>query len=125
MKFIVDMNLSPRWVDELSRHGWEAEHWSSIGPGNALDTHNMDHAPNSDGIVLTQDVDFGEILSASGLGKPSVVQIRAQDTSPETIGPRLIAAIHQSRAELDAGAFLSIDPVRSRMRVLPLTRRSQ
>lgn len=33
MKLIVDMNLSPRWVDLLVSVGFEAAHWSSIGVG--------------------------------------------------------------------------------------------
>ena len=31
MKLLVDMNLSPSWVDRLVRHGFEAVHWSTIG----------------------------------------------------------------------------------------------
>ncbi|MDR1307614.1 MAG: DUF5615 family PIN-like protein [Treponema sp.] len=38
MKILVDMNLSPRWVDFLSGNGIEAVHWSSIGPPDAPDT---------------------------------------------------------------------------------------
>lgn len=31
MKLIVDMNLSPRWVEFLAGAGIEAVHWSMIG----------------------------------------------------------------------------------------------
>ena len=31
MKLLVDMNLSPSWVERLARHGFEAVHWSTIG----------------------------------------------------------------------------------------------
>ena len=36
MKLLVDMNLSPSWVDRLARHGFEAVHWSTIGRGALL-----------------------------------------------------------------------------------------
>ena len=36
MKLLVDMNLSPGWVDRLGRHGFEAVHWSTIGAATAL-----------------------------------------------------------------------------------------
>jgi predicted nuclease of predicted toxin-antitoxin system len=123
MKFIVDMNLTPKWVRELAGNGWEARHWASIGQSNAADIHIIDYARANHCVIVTQDLDFGTILSESGSHKPSVVQIRAKDTSPETIGPRVIAAIFGATQELSAGAFLSIDPVRSRLRVLPMTPR--
>ena len=31
MKLLVDMDLSPGWVDRLRQHGFEAVHWSTIG----------------------------------------------------------------------------------------------
>ncbi len=30
VKLLVDMNLSPRWVERLVRHGFEGVHWSTI-----------------------------------------------------------------------------------------------
>ena len=37
VKIIVDMNLSPRWVQTLRAGGVEAEHWGTIGLPNAPD----------------------------------------------------------------------------------------
>jgi predicted nuclease of predicted toxin-antitoxin system len=31
MKTVIDMNLSPRWVQVLKDAGFEAAHWSAIG----------------------------------------------------------------------------------------------
>ena len=31
MKILIDMNLSPMWVQFLVSHGIEAVHWSTIG----------------------------------------------------------------------------------------------
>jgi hypothetical protein len=33
IRLLIDMNLSPEWVAELGRHGFDAVHWSSIGGG--------------------------------------------------------------------------------------------
>ncbi|SBT07665.1 conserved hypothetical protein [Candidatus Accumulibacter aalborgensis] len=52
--------------------------------------------------------------------KPSVVQIRAEDVSPNAIGKQVIVALLQMAAELEEGALLTIDPNRTRLRVLPL-----
>ena len=37
MKLLVDMNLSPSWVERLARHGFEAVHWSTFGAATAPD----------------------------------------------------------------------------------------
>jgi len=37
VKLLVDMNLSPSWVARLTRHGFEAVHWSIIGAATAPD----------------------------------------------------------------------------------------
>jgi predicted nuclease of predicted toxin-antitoxin system len=41
MKLLVDMNLSPRWVDLLADAGIDAAHWSSLGRPNAPDSEIM------------------------------------------------------------------------------------
>jgi predicted nuclease of predicted toxin-antitoxin system len=37
MKLLIDMNLSPRWVNLLADAGIDATHWSMLGAANALD----------------------------------------------------------------------------------------
>jgi predicted nuclease of predicted toxin-antitoxin system len=48
-----------------------------------------------------------------------VVQIRAEDISVEAIGSQIVAALRQARDELKVGALLTIDHVRTRLRLLP------
>ena len=120
MKLLVDMNLSPRWVDTLSSAGIAAAHWSTLGANNAPDSEIMIYASSNDYVVLTHDLDFGAILAATQGRKPSVVQIRADDVSPSVIGAQVITALRQMASELENGALLVIDPSRTRLRVLPL-----
>ncbi len=72
--------------------------------------------------MLTHDLDFSAILAATHGDKPSVVQIRSEDVSPDVIGGLVIDALRQMSAELDEGALLTVDPNRTRLRVLPLYR---
>ncbi|MBS1800973.1 MAG: DUF5615 family PIN-like protein [Acidobacteria bacterium] len=120
MKLLVDMNLSPRWVEFLASQEFEAVHWSAVGRADAADTELMSYAAANDLIVLTHDLDFSTILAATHGEKPSVVQIRANDLRPETIGASVAGALHQMAAELADGALLTIDPQRTRVRLLPL-----
>lgn len=120
MKLLVDMNLSPRWVGMLDDAGFEAAHWSARGAKNAPDSEIMAYAKANDYVVLTHDLDFGAILAATHGERPSVVQIRAEDVSPDVIGTQVVAALRQMASELDEGALLTVDSNRTRLRVLPL-----
>lgn len=123
MKLLVDMNLSPRWVKLLADAGLEAVHWSTLGAANAPDLEIMAFAKARGYVVLTHDLDFSAILAATHGDKPSVVQIRSEDLSPDVIGRRVIDALRQMTAELEEGALLTVDPNRTRLRVLPLLSR--
>lgn len=120
MRVLVDMNLSPRWIPYLSAAGFDAAHWSSLGRPDTSDRDIMAFAAANRFVVLTHDLDFGAMLAATqGLG-PSVVQLRADDLRPESIGPHVVAALRQMTVELAAGALLSVDPTRARLALLPL-----
>lgn len=80
----------------------------------------MAYAHANDYVVLTHDLDFGAILAATHGEKPSVAQIRAEDVSPEVIGKQVIVALQQMASELEEGALITVDPNRTRVRVLPL-----
>jgi predicted nuclease of predicted toxin-antitoxin system len=120
MKLLLDMNLTPRWVPYLEGAGFEVLHWSKIGPANAPDEKIMAYAAKHGLVVLTHDLDFSAILAATIGKKPSVVQVRAQNISPEAIGTQVVTALRHTDAELEAGALLTIDPDRTRIRLLPL-----
>ena len=122
MKFLIDMNLSPRWVEFLQVEGWESVHWSDVGRPDATDHELMKWARDEGRIVLTHDLDFGAMLAATQATSPSVAQIRAQDVRPELLAPLLITVLRKYENELAEGALLVADHVRSRVRILPLTR---
>lgn len=117
------MNLSPRWIGRLTRSGLQAVHWSTVGRVDSPDTEIMAYAATNDYVVLTHDLDFSAILAATHGEKPSVVQIRSEDVSPDVIGTKVVAALRQMTPELEAGALLTVDPTRTRLRLLPLQAR--
>lgn len=120
MKLLLDMNLSPRWVAFLTRSGFEAVHWSTIGPENATDAEIITHARANEFVLLTHDLDFSAILAATRDAKPSVVQLRTDNSSPEAIGIQVVAALRQAESALREGALISLDTRRARLRLLPL-----
>jgi predicted nuclease of predicted toxin-antitoxin system len=120
VKLLVDMNLSPSWVDRLARHGFEAVHWSTIGTATAPDSEILTWANEHGFVVITNDLDFSAILAASTGASPSVVQIRTQDLLSDAVVTIVAQAIDAHRESIEGGALLSIDEAGTRVRVLPL-----
>ena len=122
MKFLIDMNLSPEWVQVLQSEGWDSVHWSEIGRPDATDSELMRWAREQGRVVLTHDLDFGAMLAATQATSPSVAQIRTQDVRPESLAPLLILVLRRYENELTEGALLIADRSRSRVRILPLNK---
>jgi predicted nuclease of predicted toxin-antitoxin system len=122
VKLLVDMNLSPSWVDRLARHGFEAVHWSSIGAATAPDVEILTSANEHEFVLITNDLDFSAILAAGAANGPSVVQIRTQDLLSDIVVSIVAQALEAHRKDIERGALLSIDEAGTRVRVLPLRR---
>lgn len=123
MKILIDMNLSPSWARVLNKAGIEAIHWSEIGLATTPDPAIMAYATANGFVILTNDLDFGIALAIANREKPSVAQIRGEDLRPVSIGNQVVQALRQMQVELEAGALLTIDPKRTRLRLLPLRNR--
>jgi len=120
VKLLVDMNLSPSWVERLTRHGFEAVHWSTIGAATAPDVEILAWANEHHFVVITNDLDFSAILAAGAVAGPSVVQLRTQDLLSEGAVRIVARALEAHREDLERGALLSIDEGGTRVRMLPL-----
>jgi predicted nuclease of predicted toxin-antitoxin system len=120
VKLLIDMNLSPAWVQTLEQHGHTALHWSTVGEGTASDSTLLKWANENGCVVFTNDLDFGAILAATGDSSPSVIQVRAQDVTPERLAGLVVRALAQHESIIEQGALITIDEARSRVRILPL-----
>ena len=120
MNVLVDMNLSPSWVERLVRQGLDAVHWSTIGAATAPDVEILTWANEHHFVVITNDLDFSAILAAGAVAGPSVVQLRTQDLLSEGAVRIVARALEAHREDLKRGALLSIDEGGTRVRMLPL-----
>lgn len=71
--------------------------------------------------MFTHDLDFGTLLAATQADSPSVIQVRTQNVLPDYLESIVISAIEQSRDFLTAGALVTINETRSRIRILPFS----
>jgi predicted nuclease of predicted toxin-antitoxin system len=120
MKLLVDMNLSPDWVPLLETYGLNAQHWSKIGAGNAPDTLLMQWAREHDHVILTQDLDFSQLLFATRDNGPSVVLLRMENEFEGGARAHVCRAILAAQNALVKGALLTISDHRVRLRHLPI-----
>ena len=122
MKILIDMNLSPEWVEVLEANGFPSRHWVSIGAPNAPDTELLNWARDHSHVVFTHDLDFGELLAATEAQGPSVIQVRTEDVAPAGLADYLVRVLRQFEGELNDGALVSVDRERARARILPIPR---
>jgi predicted nuclease of predicted toxin-antitoxin system len=120
VKILIDMNLSPAWVEFLAGHSIESMHWSAIGDPRAKDPAIMDYARDNGFVVFTHDLDFGSILASTHARGPSVIQARVEDPTPVAIGAVVVSTVVDHAELLRRGALITIDPDRLRTRILPI-----
>lgn len=120
MQFVADMGISPRTVAHLRQAGHDVVDLREIGLARAADHEILALAKRDGRTVLTHDLDFGDLLAASGDALPSVVLFRLPDMRPETLSRYVDAVIEQHAADLEAGSFLSMGERRVRVRALPI-----
>lgn len=90
LKFIADMNISPLTVERLKIERWDILRVSEIMDVRSGDTEILDYARNQDRTVITQDLDFSEILAIKGLSKPSLISLRLENAKPDFVSQRII-----------------------------------
>jgi len=120
MKILLDMNLSPEWINFFSENLIECVHWSYIGDAKAKDSEIFNFARNNDFVIFTHDLDFSALLAHSNSCGPSVIQIRAQNITPENCGITILTVLKDNINFLEQGAILIIEEFNHRVRILPL-----
>lgn len=85
-KLLLDMNLSPDWIPLLESVGTRRYIGRDLGAADAPGHEIMAWARNNGCLVLTQDLDFGALLHATGAVAPSVMQFRDHDVRPDSMG---------------------------------------
>lgn len=124
MNLLLDMNLSPVLARLLSSHGHDVVHWSEVGDHRATDVTILAWASEAGRVPGTHDLDLGAVLADTEAAGPNVIQIRVQDLlAPETAAT-IASAIDVASPAIQRGAIVTIHEARSRIRILPLHRRS-
>lgn len=120
MQFLGDMGVSLRVIEWLRAAGHDAVHLRDEGLQRLPNGDIFQKGLTEKRIVLTFDLDFGEILAGSAGQVVSVVLFRLHDTRTSHVMERLQTVLDQSAAELLAGAIIVVEEGRHRVRKLPV-----
>ncbi len=120
MKFLLDQGLPRSTVAALAQRGLLAEHVGELGMAAAADDAILEAARDRDAIVVTLDADFHSLLAASDASDPSVIRIRIQGLKGDEVARIVQQVVDAAKADLEAGAAVSVTRSRVGIRLLPL-----
>ncbi len=125
MKFLANMGISPVTVDFLCDLGHDAVHLHEEGLDRLSDTEILEKARHEERVLLTSDLDFGDLLAHSGAALPSLVIFRLINMRPESVNAHLVTLLSRFATELERGVIASVTEGRVRLRQLPITKDSE
>ncbi len=120
MRFLADMGVSMATVSTLRDLGEDVIHLREQGLHKMPDDRILTKAVDKKRIVLTFDLDFGELPAASRSQVPSVILFRMRNQTPAAVTPRLLEVIARCRSQLEIGAIVTVEDDGYRVRALPL-----
>lgn len=120
MRFLADMGVSMRVVEWLRSTGHDIVHLREQGLHRLPDGEIFAKAQRERRVVLTFDLDFGEIVAATGVKTASVILFRLKNTRSQHVIGRLETVLARSSADVERGAIVVVEDWRHRVRRLPL-----
>jgi predicted nuclease of predicted toxin-antitoxin system len=120
MRFLTDMGISPLTVAFLVGLGHDAVHLHEQGLDRMEDPAILEKARAEGRVLLTNDLDFGELMAASSARLPSVVIFRLRNMRPDRVNHYIREIVSQHAESLREGAIISVAEGQIRIRQLPI-----
>jgi predicted nuclease of predicted toxin-antitoxin system len=114
------MGVSSSTVRALKEDGHDAIHLRDEGLSRLADIDILEKARTEQRVVLTFDLDFGDLLASGAQSFPSVIIFRLRNETPRSVTNHLKQLIAQRTSDIDKGAIVIVEDTRHRLRRLPL-----
>ena len=114
------MGVSMSTVKALRDAGEEVTHLREQSLLTMPDDQIVAKAIREERVILTFDLDFGDLLAASGGRVPSVILFRMRNQTPAAVTLRLFEALRTCRDALATGAIVIVEDAAYRLRRLPI-----
>ena len=122
MRFLADVGVSNATVRVLRDLGHDVSHLFEQNLQRLSDAAILAKAVQEGRVVLTFDLDFGDLLAANRESLPSVITFRLRNQSPASVTPRLLQVISTRPRELLNGVVVIVEEGGYRLRRLPIER---
>ena len=120
MRFLADMGVAMGVVEWLREQGHDVVHLRDENLLRMPDPDIFRKAATERRVLLTFDLDFGEIVALSGQKNVSVVLFRLHNTRTPHVMDRLNVALEKTQQILPTGVIVVVEENRLRVRRLPL-----
>jgi predicted nuclease of predicted toxin-antitoxin system len=120
MRFLLDMGISPQVANFLRNAKHDALHLNDEGLGELDDPEILEKARSGGYVLLAHDLDFTDLLAASGEPLPSLVIFRLRDMRPQRVIDALQRVLATCQQSAEDGAIISVSESIIRVRPLPI-----
>lgn len=119
LRFLADMGVSQGIVQWHREEGYDAVHLREMGWQTLPNGLIFEKALIENRIVITFDLDFGEIVALSPGGQGRVILFRVNNTRTTFLIERLSKVLPSTSEALVAGSVVVVEDARHRIRRLP------
>ncbi len=119
MRLLADMGVDVRVVDWLRSQGHDATHLRDEGLQRLPNGEIFVKAVAESRVILTFDLDFGEILALSKGRKAGVILFRLRNTRTPHVIQRLSSVLSDCVEPLERGGIVIVQESRRRVREFP------
>ncbi len=120
MKFLLNMNVPRELGRRLTSEGHECRHVGDIGMAQVSDLVILKEARGNKEIIVTHDLDYGDLLAFSGETNPSVIIFRVRNTHADNLFKQIVEAWGEIERPLIEGAIITFEDAALRIRKLPI-----
>jgi len=120
VKFLLNMNVPRKLGRRLTSEGHECRHVGDIGMAQVSDSIIMKEARGNREIIVTHDLDYGDLLAFSGETNPSVIIFRVRNTHADNLFKQIVGAWGEIERPLIEGTIITFEDAALRIRKLPI-----
>lgn len=116
IKFLADMGIAMRVIHWLREQGYDAIHLREEGLQRLPDKEIFEKAYLKKRVLLTFDLDFGEIMAFSKNKPVSVILFRLHNTRTPFVIERLKRVLKDTQEILEERVIIVVEDTRFRIR---------
>jgi predicted nuclease of predicted toxin-antitoxin system len=122
---LLDQGVPRRAAALLREAGVDAVHVAELGMSSADDADILGWCRQNGAVAVTLDADFHASIALSGGTSPSAIRLRVQGLKGPEVARLLLDILSTRDAQLAAGALITVQRGRLRLRSLPIARKPQ